>query len=761
MNISVDPLGGKWWGPAGIALLCFASLVAFWVRGHLSPRRKALLVGLRLCLTAVLLGLVFRPSVVGLHRERLSGVVVFLIDQSRSMTVVDGPQGQTRDGVLRKLLETFQPRIEFLSRQVQLQAFCFGDGLSSVPIEQGKFQLPVSPVGNQSPIGWALEEVLRRQVGQRLLAVVLLSDGAQRGEGPFSVSPLGAAAVLARNGVAVHTVAFGEPRGAGRFVDVAVERLVAPDSVLLDNEVIISADIHAEGFAGANLPLEVLLIQSVSDSPQVVATTQVQVPGVSHHQQVLLRFTPQSPGEFKLVVRVPAQPGEAVLQNNERATILRVLKGGIRALVVEGFPPRPEAAFLRRALSQGAELQVHFLTIDPLHPEGHRRDLEAAIRERDFQVYMLGNVPASAFPSEILGALAAKVLEGSGLIMLGGMWSFGPGGYADGPLAELLPVRMSHLETQGVHEPPRGDVHISGPIQLRPTAEGTRHPLLEALAADQNSGTIWGKLPPLDGINKFVGLKPAAQVLLESTKGHPVLVYQPVGAGRVLVFAGDSTWRWAMGGFRAFFERFWRQVVIFTARREGLPEGELWIKLADRVCEPGKIVTFELHHELPNPKDSLSFSAQITAAPMKEPQKPPVEGSAQVVLEPDISGTHWQGRFGTPDQPGDYFLEVVAKEGPKPLATARARFLVAGADREMEQPAADVALLQRIAALTGGTFVRPEEFDRLVERLGEQAGELELTLQVVKPLWDRWPWLVLALLLVGSEWYLRRRWGMV
>ena len=757
MSISFDPVGGNWWTPVTIGVLGAVLILLLGPRGQFSSRQQIILLALRLCLTVVLVGLLLRPSVLALKRERLSGTVVFLVDQSRSMLVADGPQGQTRDTVLRNLLEAFQPRIESLAQQVQLQAFCFGDELNPVPVERGKLQLPVAPTGNQSPVGWALEEVLRQQVGQRVVAVILFSDGAQKAEGPQAVSPYAAATALARSGIAVHTVALGEPRGAGRFLDVAIERLAAPETSLVDNEVLLTVDVHAEGYPGTKLPLEVLLsFPGASDQSQVVASAELSVPTVSHYQQVSVTFTPQSPGEFKLLVRIPPQAGEAISENNQRATILRVSKGGIRVLVIEGFPPRPELAFVRRALSQGPELQLQVLMIDPTRPEAYARELEAAIQEREFQVYLLGNVPAAVFPSELLSALVAKVGEGSGLIMLGGKWSFGPGGYADGPIADILPVRMSHLEVQGPNEPPRSDVHIEGPIHLRPTADGSRHPLLKAWAENATSEAIWAKLPPLEGINRFAGLKPAAQVLLESTKGHPVLVYQPVGAGRVVAFAGDSTWRWAMGGFRPFFERFWRQLVLFVAKREALPEGQLWIQLAQRVWEARKPITFEVHHGFSGHKEPISVSGQIRNAQGSEGGKLPL-----VNLDLHPSGKHWEGRFVTPDNPGDYFLEVVAKNDQGVVETATARFLVVGRDREMEQPAADIALLQRIAALTGGVFVRPEEFDRILDRLGEQANELEMTLQVARSLWDRWPWLALVLSLASTEWFLRRRWGMV
>ena len=64
---------------------------------------------------------------------------------------------------------------------------------------------------------------------------------------------------------------------------------------------------------------------------------------------------------------------------------------------------------------------------------------------------------------------------------------------------------------------------------------------------------MWAQLPPLDGANRIERneLKPNAQVLAEADdpQRHPLLVAGQSGEGRVLAFAGDSTWHWQMGGF--------------------------------------------------------------------------------------------------------------------------------------------------------------------------------------------------------------------
>ena len=79
------------------------------------------------------------------------------------------------------------------------------------------------------------------------------------------------------------------------------------------------------------------------------------------------------------------------------------------------------------------------------------------------------------------------------------------------------------------------------------------------------------QLPPLDGANRIERseLKPNAQVLAEAddAQKHPLLIAGQAGEGRVLAFAGDSTWRWQMGGFGEAHRRFWRQSMCCGSRR--------------------------------------------------------------------------------------------------------------------------------------------------------------------------------------------------
>ena len=68
-----------------------------------------------------------------------------------------------------------------------------------------------------------------------------------------------------------------------------------------------------------------------------VAKTRVKVPdGVDMIPVTGLKYTPQTPGEKQITLRVPKQDGELVVSNNEISTFVTVLSGGLNVLFLQG-----------------------------------------------------------------------------------------------------------------------------------------------------------------------------------------------------------------------------------------------------------------------------------------------------------------------------------------------------------------------------------------------------------------------------------------
>ena len=301
---------------------------------------------------------------------------------------------------------------------------------------------------------------------------------------------------------------------------------------------------------------------------------------------------PTTPGEYKLTLETPAQPGELVTTNNHLSTFVTVLAGGLKVLYLEG-DLRVEQKFLRRSLDASSDIKLDYLRLDAHDRLAHPQDLAPLFAHGAYDVYMIGDIDSSVFKPAELQSLAEAVRGGAGLIMLGGFRTFGGGGYGGTPLADVLPIKMRRLERLRPDDPlgARSDLQLSGPIAMRPARPvGTRH-FVMALAPAAENEHAWEKLPPLEGATKWSGLKLTAQVLAETPEGRPLLVAQEAG-GRVMTFAGDTTWHWWMQGHEAEHKRFWRQVVLWLAHKDNQNQNNVWIRLAQRRFAPGSRMEF-------------------------------------------------------------------------------------------------------------------------------------------------------------------------
>ena len=483
--------------------------------------------------------------------------------------------------------------------------------------------------------------MLRREAGKRLLGVVLLSDGAQRAFAPHDLPPQIAAARLKRLGYPLFTFPFGQSRGLGEARDVAVKDLVVSPNVFVKNELAITGDVRVDGYVNIDIPVRVLF-ETSPGKMEVVAEQKIRAEADGQLVPIRLSYIPEVPGEHKLTLEAVAQPGELVTTNNELSTFVNVLKGGLNVLYIEGTL-RVEQKFIRRALDSSRDIKVDYVRLDPRDSKTRPADFADRFKPGKYDAYILGDVDSTAFEAGELADLADCINRGAGLIMLGGFQTFGPGGYDDTPLAKVLPVGMDRLERQTPDEPMRADVQLPGPLKMQPTKLGLMHFALRLAGKPSENQILWSKLPSLEGANKFHDLAPGATVLADAGPEKPLLVAHSFGAGRVMAFAGDSTWRWWMSGFESAHKRFWRQIVLWLARKDQTQEGTVWIRMPQRRFAPSQRVEFSVGATSPigDPITDAEFKAEIVLPDGKTRKELPLARQA----------SRWSARSPIPTRP--------------------------------------------------------------------------------------------------------------
>lgn len=753
MQLFFYPIADSYLLVVSIGLVLLALLALGPRPDKASRRRRVTLAALRTATIALVLLAMLRPTLVLTESKKEKATLVVLADQTRSMSVRDGLSGKSRWESLRSALAEAAPALGQLAREFEIKAYTFDSATHPSEVKGGKVALPDAPEGRETAIGAALDDVLRQEGSKRLLGIVLLTDGRQQALAPRDMPSQTVAGKLRHQGDPVFPVVFGQSRGLGSAQDVALKDLIVNERVFVKNELSISGQFRVDGYVNREIPVRVLF-ETAPGKMEVVAQENIKATADGQLVPVKFSYTPESPGEFKLTLEAVPQLGELVTTNNQMSTFVQVLKGGLSVLYVEGAL-RVEQKFIRRSLDASRDVKVDSIRLDPRQPKARPADLAELFRPGKYEVYILGDVDSTALSESELKQLAETVNRGAGLIMLGGFHSFGAGGYWNTPLADVMPVVMDRLERQRLDDPIREDLHLPGPLRMRPTPFGLQHFALMLTADPRNNAALWAKLPPLEGANRFLKLSSGAVSLADADgdESKPLLVTHNYGNGRVLAFAGDSTWRWWMHGFEQAEKRFWRQVVLWLARKDQAAEGNVWVRLENRRFAPGDRVEFTAGAQSPTgePIKDAQFKVEIVVPPNG------VRTPSLLIRQDDQR----VGSFRNTQTPGDYAIEVTASYKDQVLGNARARFFIAQQDLELDNASADPDTMESLAKATGGKSLAPEQLPELIRELTRQTQTLEVKQETKKTFWDRWSFFLAMVSLLSVEWYLRKRWGLV
>jgi hypothetical protein len=138
----------------------------------------------------------------------------------------------------------------------------------------------------------------------------------------------------------------------------------------------------------------------------------------------------------------------------------------------------------------------------------------------------------------------------------------------------------------------------------------------------------------------------------------------------------------------------------------------------------------------------------------------------QIPLEvtPETEEGEYSAEF-TPTREGSYRLEAEASLAGRPLGRDRKNIQVAFPYGETDDGRPRPDLLKRVAEISGGEFIPISEWnEKSLERVAAKLESLSPSeiverrqIQLWSTLWTFSP----ILLLLGSEWWMRRKWGLV
>lgn len=482
---------------------------AFWRWGRMRG-----VTGVLRGLALALLVLAMTGPLVNLGGEGMDLVVV--VDRSRSLP--GGAEARMKE--LVSILEESRRRGDRLAL-VTFGATAQTEQLLDEQAKLANYRKEILPDGSdlQAALQQALDLV---KDGERPARILVLSDGEANGPRPAT------AARRARDlGVPIDFREFPRLREG----DVAVESLQLPDVVAPREPFQYSVYVQAERAGEARVTV-------LREGKQIATADRTLSVG---RNRLLFRDILEEGGRVNYEVRVE-MAGDPLVENN-RGTAVTKVEAGPRLLVLNG--DGKEGNFVR-AIKAGR------IPVDVAAAEGFSLTRDRLDR---YRAVVLENVPAGALGRVKMERLAQYVEDlGGGLMLTGGMRSFGTGGYFKSPLDDVLPVSMEmreeHRKTRiaiAVALDRSGSMAVpvkGGKVKMDLANLGTVECVkmlsaadsIAVIAVDSSPHTIQ-PLTPVEDVDAI-----AQKVLGIQSMGGGIFVYEAlVAAGNELINAEQAT----------------------------------------------------------------------------------------------------------------------------------------------------------------------------------------------------------------------------
>jgi uncharacterized membrane protein len=715
--------------------------------------------GLQTLMAALLLVLLWQPAITVAELKPQQNIIAVLVDDSRSMAISE--DGSTREAQAVKALQ--DGVLASLNRSFQTRLYRFDD----VPtrIDSLKDLHPNAPA---TRIGDSLKQLSDETSDLPIGAVVLLSDGADNSGG------IGAdviSALRARH-IPVHTVGFGRERAAH---DVELDDAVAAPRALAGSRIAAKITWRQRGYAGAKIDLTV---RDVSAGPaagqaavqsRLLASRSIGLGPDGNLQTETFMFDIGGAGARTLQIAVAPLPGEENTANNTLTRVVNVGSEPRRILYVEG-EPRWEYKFIRQAEEDDRMVQIASMvrtSENKIYRQGisDPKDLADGFpsRPEDLFVYqglIVGSVEAGYFTpgqQELIREFVDR--RGGGLLLLGGQFALADGGWNASHLTDLLPTALPtqagtfHREA----DPKSGATHATA--ELAPAGVDS---IITRLVDDPAANAAkWKKLPYLMDYEDPGAPKPGAAVLANTITPEgrklPLLITENFGRGRTAIMATGGSWRWQMSsplGDTAH-DLFWQQLLRWLV--SDTPGHVAASVPAQVLLDNGSVtLTAEVRDRQYNPAPDARVEAHILGPSG-------VSALVEMTPAPDSPG-QFQAAWSAPKS-GAYLTEVTAQRADPDTGTVKELGRDVLTFQRMDGVAENFHteqnrdLLERLAAQTGGQYWKPADLGKLAGAI--PFSEAGVTVRETKDLWDL-PLVFLVLLLLRfSEWWLRRKWGIV
>lgn len=608
-------------------------------------------------------------------------------------------------------------------------------------------------------------------------SIILLSDGQHNS----SEDPLALAQRAARRDVPIYVIGVGDP---ARPRNVAVDEVYVRSKVRPAEPFTIEALVRGEDLGSESITLQ-LFEQSLDPenqqplgSPRELQTKPVQLPDGQGRVRINFEHSQAEPGVYGYRIVAAPLENESSAEDNSRSSLpVEVIDDRVNVLLISGGPHwdfQQVLWLLQRdpSINVASWLQ----SLDPERPQEGNTSLKTLPRTLEelgeYNVVILMDPD----PSKDIDAPFMEALEQFLETKAGGLlYMAGPnysteflGRTTTGRINRFLPVQVGDAEQLDFETTIAATTELMEAGVLLAEPAGLEHPVMSFHADRGRNAAQWAEMPNIYWTFPVATEKPATRVLLrkinpnDPSVNQPILVSGRFGAGTVLYFGFNSTWRWRSVGVQAqYYDRFWIQVVRYLVesrslqgqRRALVETDRTEYDLGDRVRVLAKVLDNQFQPLTDEKIVAQVITAEDVTLPMELKKVPGQPGEYQGVFAPQSVG-QFSLTIKLPDQ-GDELVKL-----SDPLVQP-ASFRVRSPSMEANTYWLNESLLKQMAEISGGRYFSLDQWAEVAKIVPEKVSETQYESRP-EPLWDqtqwlRWSFFMLPVLLLTLEWALRKR----
>ncbi len=716
-----------------------------------TPRRRNILIALRAFGLTFLLFVLFQPVLTLTKTSELSPRIALVLDNSKSMRLPEsGSDSSWRKNRKSAMIASIKNVIseDILSNSEKLNTFSFGEQTQvlsgKVPSLFDALKADASVTDISSIFSFLQNEQKTKKIG----AIILYSDGAYTaGSNPiYSAEKLG---------IPVYAIGLGD---STEIRDVVLSEIFTNEVATINVAQPVDITIHSVGSKSGDRVTVSLYAEGEKVGEEVISLKE----GTNDYT-TSFSFIPKKEGVVKLTTRVtPGDPSmDATEKNNLRISYVNVLKNKFRIVLFAGSPSS-DVSFIREYYEGRKEIEL----ISYVQKQGAEfyEGSPSTDKVKDADLVILIGFPISSTSNEAL-ALVRKLIAGESRPLL-----FIPSRTLDldklRALEDAMPFSLKGARASG------NEMKVTTAL----SSDKKDNPVFRA-KSEQTSQTKWESLAPLIKTETHFTAKPESEILAEATiqgvkLGEPLVISRTVGRSRQIAFTGYGLWQWKLTSFgreRAFasLSRKKDSTMSESALDIFLGNSTRWLVTHDdqkrvriaptrKLYDAGEKIEFagQIYDESFIPVDGAIVTLKLMGANLTSP--------IQLTLEPLTNGRYstklLQGLAA-----GDYTYSGEAKLDGKMLGSDGGRFNVGDYSPEFAEPRMRSDILRALAERTGGKFYTTETAATLMKDIEASSNFHTKKIEEKKDYEGRnmWQLLILAVMFFSTEWFIRKRTGML